>query len=76
MRRRNKEANKKTKQMCQALARFENAKALPMLEGELAAMPGTEMEIDDDFELDNSQKSTGKKGKSKSRRSRCELNVD
>lgn len=34
--------------MCEALARAENAKALPCIEGELPDMP--EGEVDEDFE--------------------------
>jgi len=47
-RRTNKQENKKTKLMCEALTKMENAKKRPDLEGELPDMP--QGEADEDFE--------------------------
>ena len=59
-RKQNKQVNKKTKAMCEALTRAENAKARPAIEGELPDMP--EGSADEDFDLDKGKKKRSKKG--------------
>lgn len=43
----NKQENKKTKKMCQALTKAENSRVKTRIEGELADMP--KLEVDEDF---------------------------
>ena len=62
-RRGNKEVNIKTKKMCEALTKAENAKALPQIEGELPDMP--EGSADEDFEETSERGRRSGKGKKK-----------